>query len=183
MSVIRGLTGRLSLTEWNWVKVCLKVCFEVVMLNWLQNIYWIDHATLERVYGELTPLPLRPKEKRLHFAGHFYRADKGSSLILWRAPWVGRVQSSKLYSDGELWCLGRGLHENSVHSCDRRMMMMMMMMMMRIATEVAGGNVRGKGIHWLTCIYNSLKVYAHVLLWVVGFSRCPVWEGRRYQTL
>ena len=95
MSVIRGLTGRLSLTEWNWVKVCLKVCFEVVMLNWLQNIYWIDHATLERVYGGLTPLSLRPKEKRLQFAGHFYRADKGSSLILWRAPWVGRVQSSK----------------------------------------------------------------------------------------
>ena len=157
-------------------KVFLKVCFEVIKLNWLQNIYWIDHATLERVSGGLTPLPLRPKEKLLQFAGHFYRADKGSSLILWRAPWVGRVQSRKLYSDGELWCLGRGLHENSVHSRGRRMMMMMMMMM-RIATEVAGGNVRGKGIHWLTCIYNNLKVYAHVLLWVVEFSRCPVWEA------
>ena len=69
-----------------------------------------------------------------------------------------------------------GLHENSVHPGGRRRRMMMMMMM-RIATEVAGGNVRGKGIHWLTCIYNNLKVYAHVLLWVVGFSCCPVWEG------
>jgi len=148
-------------------KVCLKVCFEVIKLNWQQNINWIDHATLERVYGELIPLSLRPKEKRLQFAGHFYRADKESSLILWRAPWVGRVQSSKLYTDGESWCLGGGLHENSVHSGSRRMMMMMM----RIATEVAGGNVRGKGM------YNNLKVYAHVLRWVVGFSRCPVWEG------
>lgn len=154
------------------LKYVWKFFFEVIKLNWLQNIYWIDHTTLERVYGGLTPLSLRPKEKRLQFAGHFYRADKGSSLLLWRAPWVGRVQSSELYSDGELWCLGRGLHENSVHCCGRRMMMMM-----RIATEVAGGNVRGKGIHWLTCIYNNLKIYAHVLLWVVGFSRCPVWEA------
>lgn len=153
------------------LKVCLKVCFEVVKLNWQQNINWKDHGTLERVYGGLTPLFLRPEEKRFQFSGHFYRAEKESSLILWRAPWVGRVQSSKVYSDGESWCLEGGLQENSVHSGGRRMMMM------RIATEVAGGNVRGKGIHWLTCIYNNLKVYAHVLLWVVGFSRRPVWEG------
>ena len=86
MSVIRDLLVECRLRSGIEFKVCLKVCFEVIKLNWLQNIYRIDHATLERVYGGLTPLPFRPKEKCFQFAGHFYRADKESSLIFWRAP-------------------------------------------------------------------------------------------------
>ena len=90
---------------------------------------------------------MRFKQKRLQFAGHYYRADKEkeiiSSLILWRP--VGRVHSRNLtYPEGIARDLGldtrhlssaianRGDREEismdvAVHSGGRRMIMMMMM--------------------------------------------------------
>ena len=66
------------------------------LLRRAQNISWRDHATLARIYGEITPLSLRLKQRRLQFAGHCYRAEKEiiPSLLLWRPG--GRVHSRKL---------------------------------------------------------------------------------------
>ena len=64
-------------TNWNglkWDKVGR--VYYTNLLRRGQNIGWRDRATLERIYGRLTPLSLRLKGKRLQFAGHCYWADK-----------------------------------------------------------------------------------------------------------
>ena len=40
------------------------------LLRRVQNISWRNHATLETIYGGLTPISLRLKQRRLQFAGH-----------------------------------------------------------------------------------------------------------------
>lgn len=46
------------------------------LLRRTQNIGWRDPATLERIYGRLTPLSLSLEQKRIQFTGHYYWADK-----------------------------------------------------------------------------------------------------------
>jgi len=98
------------------------------LLRRAQNFSQRDHAMLERVYGGLTTLSLRLKQKHLQFAGHCY-GEIISSLILW-CP-MGKVHSHKLKDPkvivrdsgrldtrdlSELWCLGRNLQECAVCS-------------------------------------------------------------------
>ena len=66
------------------------------LLRRVQNISRRDHATLNPIYGDLTPLSLRLKQKRLQFAGHCHRAKNEviSSLLLWHP--TGRVHPRKL---------------------------------------------------------------------------------------
>ena len=66
------------------------------LLRTVQNISWRNHATLETIYGVLTPISLRLKQRRLQFAGHCHRAKHEiiSSLLLWHP--MGRVFSRKL---------------------------------------------------------------------------------------
>ena len=66
------------------------------LLRRIQNISWRSHATLETIYGDLSPISLKLKRKRLQFAGHCYRAENEiiSSLLLWHP--TGSVHSRKL---------------------------------------------------------------------------------------
>ena len=56
------------------------------MLRRVQNIHWSEHATLERIYGNIVPLSLKISRKRSMFAGHCHRATKEmiQPLLLWK---------------------------------------------------------------------------------------------------
>ena len=55
------------------------------LLRRVQNIHCSEHATKERVYGNLPPISDTLMRRRLQFAGHCQRAESEiiSSLMLW----------------------------------------------------------------------------------------------------
>ena len=56
------------------------------MLRRVQNIHWAEHATLERIYGDIPPLSQKITTRRLSFAGHCHRATEQivQPLLLWK---------------------------------------------------------------------------------------------------
>ena len=82
------------------------------LLRRAQNIHWKEHATLERIYGSLTPISQRLRQKRLQFAGHCRRAENEliSSLLLWRP--MGTIRSRKLTFPEVI------AHDSGLERCD-----------------------------------------------------------------
>ena len=56
------------------------------LLRRVKNISWRDHASLNRIYGNLPRVSAKLTQRRVQFAGHCYRADDEiiSSLLLWK---------------------------------------------------------------------------------------------------
>ena len=56
------------------------------MLRRVQNIHWLEHATLEHIYGDIPPLSQKVIKRRLSFAGHCHRATEEMihHVLLWR---------------------------------------------------------------------------------------------------
>ena len=55
------------------------------LLRRVQNIHWYEHATKERIYGNLPPISDTLMRRRLQFAGHCLRAESEliSNLLFW----------------------------------------------------------------------------------------------------
>ena len=73
------------------------------MLRAVLNISWKQHPTKKQLYGNLPPISVSIREKRLRFAGHCFRNkdELASDLILWQPLHGNRTRGrpSKTYID------------------------------------------------------------------------------------
>ena len=61
------------------------------LLRYALNIKWTDHITNKILYGDLSPVSVRLRERRLIFAGHCWRSSESarqpiSDLLFWSVP-------------------------------------------------------------------------------------------------
>ena len=73
------------------------------LLRYALNIKWSDKITNKELYGDLSPVSVRLRERRLIFAGHCWRSRESakqpvSELIFWSVPGgVNRPGPKKTY--------------------------------------------------------------------------------------
>ena len=78
------LYGAETWTLTNALKKKLDSCY-TRMLRMALNISWKSHTTNQQLYGDLPPVSLKAKQRRMRVAGHGMRHSEkeASNLVLW----------------------------------------------------------------------------------------------------